>query len=298
MDLGVHIGTDMNKSYNQYYNSYLLTIYKLREFNFLSLHNTNKNILKMSNKKMFFSTIKLPLISTTFSIFCLKKALYFIEGLGSSDGKLMFYHSDLKTQLGLHYFLRRSFTRFNHSFNYKKWMFGSGSNFYRCLFSLIDILIEYNEKKQDKQLRFIALFLRGLRMNIKVNSSSVIKNIAKNVDVDNFNYMNYWKAIIFMRYFHSYYVLPDVLIGVGPNSLGAIKEYSDLNIPSVSTVDTNHSFKLISYPIPSNAYSIPASLFFFNLFLNAYEYGRIKKFKSIKKIKDYNINSLSEQYIN
>src|SRR5690606_39294335 len=53
-----------------------------------------------------------------------------------------------------------------------------------------------------------------------------------------------------------------------------------LGIPVVSTVDTNGDFFSVTYPLLSNDDSYMFAFFYFSLFMNIYDLGRVERYRS------------------
>ena len=59
-----------------------------------------------------------------------------------------------------------------------------------------------------------------------------------------------------------------------------VRECYHLNIPVISNLDTNYSFySYVSYPILSNSHSTFLNVFYFILFMKAYQKGKFRSFQ-------------------
>jgi hypothetical protein len=87
-------------------------------------------------------------------------------------------------------------------------------------------------------------------------------------------FLLFWRAVIFFKCFRKTLNLPDCLIFFNPdNSISQINDFSGVNIPIISVVDTITDIFRVTYPIPSNDDSVILLLFYFSLFLNACDAG-------------------------
>ncbi len=96
--------------------------------------------------------------------------------------------------------------------------------------------------------------------------------------------ISYWRAATFIRYFRSYYCLPDNAICVdAPYRSRVCQEFSSLGIPVVAPVNTRSDLLFISYPIVYNNSSTLLCLFYFSLFGSAVRDGRRSSYVRIKE---------------
>lgn len=285
LEMGVHLGTEINGNgrykvgYNEAMNFYLLGFFKIRNIELVdySLYKKKFSFFSSIFKKgfLFYQTLKYPIINIQSTMFVLKQAMNFIVSLGKKGGRILFFHSEIPKNPGFLLFLSGISNLFGHSFNYMPWIFGAGSNYSHMMRYFFDNFFYHGSiiRNKIKGTSFISFFFRVLFLNCFL--------IPKDMSLIEFEkkMLLYWKMIIFFRYFSHYFWSPDVVIGLNPNGgYSAVSEYGSHRLASISAVDTDGTFKGISYAIPSNDDSLSIAAFYFNLFINAYEKGRLTRY--------------------
>lgn len=281
IDLGVHIGTDLSRGYNRQYNEYIISIIPYREKDFQ---------LSINPRSVFDRgrTRRIPIIDLSKSIFFLKRAVSFIRGVSMNMGKLLLYHPTLSEHTNFLLVFARLVNRHKHAFLHRPWQYGTLTNYYFCFYTMIKALYDYDTLKRRKKISFIGLFSRLLVYSYL--------NIPRDYTVEEHiqSSLKFWRAIVFLRYFRVFYAIPDVLITLNPTgAVGAIEESGQLGIPVVSTVDTNGDFFPVTYPLLSNDDSFSIAIYYFILFMNVYESGRVERYRS--NMPDTNTDSFAER---
>ncbi len=265
LDLGVHIGTDLSYGYNRQYNEYLIGVFPYKELSLKQIkqHNNYRRIRKI------------PIIDLYKALFFLKRAVSFIRSVSLSMGKLLFYHPTLYENKTFLYIFARLVNKQKHAFLHRPWRYGTLTNYFFCFYTLIEELYDYESLKLRKKISFMGLFLRLMVYSfMKVPRDNTIRAHIRYV-------LKFWRAVIFLRFFKIFYTLPDVLITLNPmGAIGAIDECGILGIPVVSTVDTNGDFFSVTYPLLSNDDSYTIAFFYFSLFMNIYDLGRVERYRS------------------
>src|SRR5690606_29907394 len=265
LDLGVHIGTDLSHGYNRQYNEYLIGVFPYKERTLEQIKQQNVNL----------RIRKIPIIDLYKTLFFLKRAVSFIRGVSISMCKLLFYHPTLYENPTFLFIFARLVSKQKHAFLHRPWRYGTLTNYFFCFYTLIEELHDYETLKRRKKISFTGLFLRLLVYSfLKVPRDNTVRAHIRYT-------FKYWRAVIFLRYFKIFYALPDVLITLNPTgALGAIDECGILGIPVISTVDTNGDFFAVTYPLLSNDDSYAIAFFYFSLFMNIYDLGRIQRYRS------------------
>jgi len=134
--------------------------------------------------------------------------------------------------------------------------------------------------KKHKLLNFITFY----DLFVRVLFYSYFKRI-KGVSFDlHFNKMlKFFKFVLVFKYFRTFLIMPDVFVLTNSNNLSSpVLEVLNMKIPIVGLIDSNSDSFGITYPIYSNDDNILLSIFYFKLFLKSYEWGKMKRFLSIK----------------
>lgn len=266
IDLGVHIGTDLSHGYNRQYNEYIISIIPYKEKSFYIRMNQRH---RDSGR-----TRRIPIIDLSKSLFFLKRAASFIRGVSMGMGNLLLYHETLYENINFLVIFARIVNKRNHAFLHKPWQYGTLTNYYTCFYTMIRELHDYDSLKRRKNISFTGLFSRLLiysYLNIPRD---------KTVEEHTQSCLKYWRAIVFLRYFRGFYMIPDVIITLNPTgAVGAIDEGGTLGVPVVAAVDTDGHFTSVTYPLLSNDDSHVIALYYFVLFMNVYESGRVERFR-------------------
>jgi len=86
--------------------------------------------------------------------------------------------------------------------------------------------------------------------------------------------------LIFFRFFTDYFSVPDMIVGINPmGKSSALSEFYTQRIASMSAVDTDGNIRGPLFGIPSNDDSFIVAAFYFSLAMNAFEHGRMNRFK-------------------
>jgi len=287
LELGVHLGTEINgrgrfmSGYNEIMNYYLLGFFKIKNMELMDYKLYLKKISFIPSilKKgfLFYQTLKYPIINIMSTIFILKQAMIFILSLGKKGGRMLFSHSEITKNPGFVLFLSGISNLFGHSFNFMPWIFGAGSNYSHMIRYFFDNFFYHGTilRQKIKGTSFISFFFRVLFLNCFLVPKDLLFSMHEKKT------FFFWKTIIFFRYFSHYFWAPDVVIGLNPHGgFNAVTEYGSHRMANISAVDTDGNFKGIAYAIPSNDDSLSIAAFYFNLFINAYEKGRLSRFHS------------------
>lgn len=220
------------------------------------------------------------IIDIRYTVSYLNKALSFLKNVGSLQGALLFYSGSLASS--------NSYTKLYcltlldstpHSIFDEKWSFGQLSNFkvqaQRILYKLFYIQNMQKKKRITKQQLYF-MNLRWLDLLTRLVFYTYFKQITGvSWELHFQSVLKYWRFFIFFKFFKNLLLLPDVLILINPqNYKSPSLEATVLKIPVISLVDTDTNTTGITYPIPSNDDSLLISVFFFRLFINAYNVGR------------------------
>lgn len=283
IELGAHIGTDMSYKYNTLYNMHLIGIYK-------TLEATEMFTLPMYNniRQLWKRIRKLPIIDLGHSIYFLRAAVLYIRVLGEQQGRLLIQHTTICEATVYQYKETNStlwylnayisiFKKYQHAFAYLPWRAGMLSNYYGCCFTILMEFLPIRVGEQhDSPLSFIGLFLRLL-----VTECFIIPP-HKSAHEHHIWLGKAWRLLAFFRYFMEYYFIPDTVVCVNPTGrIGIVHESKRLGIPAIMPTDTDQIFEC-TYPLLSNDDSMPLSLFYFQLIINAYELGRIARYRGVR----------------
>jgi len=284
MEMGVHIGTEINghgrykRGYNEWFSGYVLGFFRLRQLDNV-FYRTFRNHSVRTYKKGFFYPKELffPVINLQATLLVLQSALRGIKGLGKLGGRLLFFHSDLWSFPGFFLFLGSISDFFGHSCNYMPWIPGAVSNYLFILRYFFDKFFSNARlsRRRIKGTSFISFFFRVLFLNCFLTPTDILEDEFEN------ECFFLWRMLIFFRYFTDYFYVPDMIIGIDPiGKSSALTEYSTQRLASMSSIDTDSNLRGPLYGIPSNDDSFVIAAFFFSVAMNAYEHGRMNRFKS------------------
>lgn len=257
---------------------------------------------------------KLSIFNLQLTLFHLKRALLFLKELGFSNGNLLFHSSNLyfynwnlRTYL-IHLIVFKE----KQSLFFEKWKNGCVSNYQSQavdFLNLIDFLnfkrkrFEYTKKKRSPKRFYIDIEERKWKFN-SLDKKKLIHNELNWLDfmvqivyyvekkkIIGLNWYQEWKRIgkfwrfyYYFKFYHNFLKWPDLLILVnGSNRDSIISEVNRKKIPILGSLDSNSKGNGLNYFIPSNDDSSLLTLFYFRIFLNSYNKGKILFFNQIKK---------------
>jgi small subunit ribosomal protein S2 len=235
MELGAHIGTSKSKV-NPYMNSYLVG------------HRRGTAIIDLNQ-----------------TITQLRRAQAFLRDIGRRGGHVLFYHGTMYQYPSMIQATAMSIFR-NRNLSYldKQWPKGMLTN-YNAIFTEIFRALGTSAGTQTIGLRW---------MFVKV-VLHVLDSKQGDWDSHMHEMKKYWRLLSLFKLYKFCNKLPDVLVYINPNrDYIPVREANLLGIPVVGTVDTDHFYHKLTYPIVTNDDSILLSLFYFELLAKAYEEGQ------------------------
>ena len=221
-------------------------------------HHLGHNVLKMNNKisSFFFATRQNNIIfNLDFTFFIYRRSLIFLIHLLKKNAKLLVINTDLALYYKINFLFNGFFDHW--IFNSKKWVAGLLCGFPSQSKALTKSFIKGKKISPTKKFSFLILRKISLKKKIKQEKYESVLNL---------------KGI-----FPSCVVVP-----AGYNNNIAITEANLLGICSIGFIDSNYTYKLPTFHIPSNDNSLLANLFFFILIRNAFLLGYF--FKILKTI--------------
>jgi hypothetical protein len=282
--MGIHLGTEISghgkfkRGYNEWFSCYVLGFFRLRQLDYAFYRKFNSRFFSFYKKGFLYAKeLKFPVINIQATLLILRLALRGIKGLGGLGGRLLFFHSNLWSFPGFFLFLGSISDFFGHSCNYMPWIPGAVSNYLFMLRYFFDKFFS-NARLSRKRLKgtsFISFFFRVLFLNCFLIPTDILE--------DEFEKECFflWRMLIFFRFFTDYFSVPDMIIGIDPiGKSSALSEYYTQRLASMSAVDTDSNIRGPLYGIPSNDDSFIVAAFYFSIALNAFEYGRMNRFKS------------------
>jgi len=209
------------------------------------------------------------IIDLSKTIFMLRLAMRFIRKVSSLGGRtVMYYHTGFKYQI-LTIFLHKLSKLFSLSILYQRWIPGAISNYYICFYDLLNEVQDLNWIDARKRISFMSLFFRILYFTV------IDLPVDTTIEEQYVKSLSYWRAIVFLRYFNSYYSLPDSAVCVDASySTKICHEFCSVGIPVTSPLNTRSNLQFVSYPIISNNSSALLCLFYFSIFSSTIRDGR------------------------
>jgi len=267
---GAHIGTSLNIGYNTILNQFLFCV--IRVYAVPHIAQMQKVFSGITSLRQ---VVHFPIFDLAVLISLLRRACAFLFLVAQSRGTICFYQDSYNQHLLFVYSCIALLRHSNHSLVSKKWRFGAFTNYYSCFFNILIQLFLFNELLYAKRpLTFVLLFFKvffftSWQLSQMIEHKSFRRLITR-----------YWRVIIFLRHFKTFYKLPTVVVAIiATHKQGIVAESSRLYIPTINVVDTIGEIQGTTYPIFSNTASIPIALFYFYLFFSVYRYSLFTLYK-------------------
>lgn len=270
-----------------------------------------KQETKSTNWNFIMGNIKnVNVINLQLSIFYLKRSLFLLKEYGYVNGNLLFFstnfyffNKNLKSYL-IHLIVFKE----KQSLFSEKWKNGCLSNYKTQVIDFLNVinLFKYKKKNFDfitkkktspkgyKIFRFdkswkvinkdykllswvdfliqVIFFIKQKKI-VGLSWSQEWKRVSK-----------FWRFYYYFKFYNNFFKWPDLCILINNfNRDSIISEINKKKIPILGLLDSNIKGNGFTYYIPSNDDSSLITLFYFRLFINAYNKGKNKYFYKLKK---------------
>lgn len=246
------------------------------------------------------------IINFSKSIFSLRRVLSVVRLYGSLNARLLFHTTNLhlyNVYIRL-YLVNLLVLENRHSFFDEQWSFGQLTNFSNQCYRVLNRLFYYKDRltlsreKVNPVLSFNRSFperlkdLRALRYFNNIHWLDLLNRIIfytvyKRIvgvswSVHVVKMDKFWKLFKFYKFFKNFVSFPDIFLLCDPTNSNLPKIESSSNlIPVISIVDSNSKPQQVTYPLYSNDDSVLLVLFYFSIFCNSYNLGKLKVYNSV-----------------
>lgn len=258
---------------------------------------------------------KVSIINLQLTVYYLKRSLFFLKEMGFLNNSLLFhstnvhfYNWNLRTYL-IHLIVFEE----KQSFFFEKWKNGCISNYQSQaidFINLIDFLSfkkvkKSNFKKKKRSPKGYNVEIEEIKWGIPSRKKNVVYHYSLNwldLLIQTVYYMEtkkimglnwnqewkrigkYWRFYYYFKFYNNFTKWPDLLVLINTSNKDSIvSEVNRKKIPILGTLDSNTRGNGLTYYIPSNDDSVLLTLFYFRIFLNSYNKGKIDFFNKLKK---------------